>query len=42
VRSVALAGIALTFLEPDPDTTWTEERITTARHRLTAARRPRG
>jgi hypothetical protein len=42
VRAVALAGVALTFLEPDPDITWTEERIAAARNRLTAARHPRG
>lgn len=36
LRSVALAGVALTFLEPDPDITWTEERIAAARHRLAA------
>lgn len=41
VRAVALAGVALTFLEPDPDITWTEERIAAARHQLAVARRPR-
>jgi AcrR family transcriptional regulator len=39
VRAVALAGIALTFLEPDPGVTWTETRLAAARHQLAAARR---
>jgi AcrR family transcriptional regulator len=37
VRAVALAGVALTFLEPDPDITWTEARIADARRRLAQA-----
>jgi hypothetical protein len=39
LRSVALAGIALAFLETDPDTVWTEERVAAIRHRLTAVAR---
>jgi AcrR family transcriptional regulator len=39
VRAVALAGIALTFLEPDPAITWTEARVAAVRRRLAAAAR---
>ncbi|TWF76708.1 hypothetical protein FHX44_112603 [Pseudonocardia hierapolitana] len=39
VRAVALAGIALTFLEPDPDITWTEARVAAARDRVGAMAR---
>lgn len=37
LRAVALAGIALAFLEPDPGITWTEARVAAARDKLTAA-----
>jgi AcrR family transcriptional regulator len=42
VRAVALAGIALAFLEPDPDVEWTPARIAEVRRRLTEAARARG
>jgi AcrR family transcriptional regulator len=41
LRAVALAGIALAFLEPDPGITWTEARLAAARNRLAAASGPR-
>jgi AcrR family transcriptional regulator len=37
VRAVALAGIALTFLEPNPDITWTEARVAATRRSLAQA-----
>jgi AcrR family transcriptional regulator len=36
VRAVALAGIALTFLEPDPGVVWDEARLADVRRRLSA------
>jgi hypothetical protein len=36
VRSVALAGMALTFLEPDPAVVWDEARSTAVRRQLSA------
>jgi AcrR family transcriptional regulator len=32
--AVGLAGIATTFLEPDPEVEWDDERLTTVRHAL--------
>ncbi|OZM84401.1 hypothetical protein CFP66_05955 [Pseudonocardia sp. MH-G8] len=36
VRAVALAGIALTFLEPDPAVVWDEARLAAVRTQLTS------
>lgn len=38
LRAVALAGIALAFLEPDPEIAWTEARIAAVREQLASLR----